>query len=105
MGVQMADIIEWMQDRTADFFRELEGHEKGFANQLTEGMQNEFETNAGADMLNQDGEGKVMPSRDDMLLALQNFTEMHATLLANREDQMIGQMREWQAKFFDSNRD
>merc|ERR550537_187655 len=44
--VQMADIIKWMQDRTADFFRELEGHEKGFANQLTEGMQNEFETQA-----------------------------------------------------------
>merc|ERR1712093_528621 len=64
-------------------------------NQLTEGMQNEFETQAGADMLHQ----------DDMLQALQNFTEMHANLLANREDQMLSQMREWQTSFFDRNRE
>jgi len=103
--VQMADIIKWMQERTADFFRELESHEKGFANQLTEGMQNEFETQQGQDMLHAEGEGKQMPNRDDMLQALQNFLEMHATLLANREDQMIGQMREWKDSFFDRNRD
>ena len=36
---------------------------------------------------------------------MQNFTEMHATLLANREDQMIGQMREWKDTFFERNRD
>jgi len=103
--VQMADIIKWMQERTADFFRELEGHEKGFANQLTEGMQNEFETQQGQDMLHAEGEGKQMPNRDDMLQALQNFTEMHANLLANREDQMLSQMREWQTSFFDRNRE
>merc|ERR1712078_16319 len=40
--VQMAEIIKWMQERTGDFFRELEAHEKGFANQLTENMQNEY---------------------------------------------------------------
>ena len=65
--VQMADIIKWMQERAADFFRELESHEKGFANQLTEGMQNEFETQQGQDMLHAEGEGKQMPNRDDML--------------------------------------
>ena len=40
-----------------------------------------------------------------MAQALQNFLEMHATLLANREDQLIGQMREWKDTFFDRNRD
>jgi hypothetical protein len=103
--VQMAEIIKLMQDRTNDFFRELEGHEKQFATQLTEGMQNEFETQQGADLLNVEGDGKQMPNRDDMLQALQNFTEMHATLLANREDQMIAQMREWKDTFFERNRD
>lgn len=103
--VQMSEIIKLMQDRTADFFRELEGHEKGFATQLTEGMQNEFETQQGQDLLNVEADGKQMPGRDDMLQALQTFTEMHATLLANREDQMIGQMREWNATFFERNRD
>merc|ERR1719359_337263 len=57
------------------------------------------------DMLHAEGEGKQMPNRDDMLQALQNFTEMHATLLANREDQMIAQMREWKDTFFERNRD
>lgn len=30
---------------------------------------------------------------------------MHATLLANREDQMIGQMRDWKDTFFERNKD
>merc|ERR1711985_174041 len=57
----MAEIIKWMQERTGDFFRELEAHEKGFANQLT---------------------------------------EKHATLLANKEDQMTNQMKDWKDEFF-----
>merc|ERR1711871_1105666 len=49
--VQMAEIIKWMQERTGDFFRELEAHEKGFANQLTENMQNEYEQQSGQEMM------------------------------------------------------
>jgi len=96
--VQMAEIIKWMQERTGDFFRELEAHEKGFANQLTENMQNEYEQQSGQEML--DSEGRSLPTKDDMLQALQNFTEMHATLLANKEDFMINQMKDWKDEFF-----
>ena len=53
--VQMAEIIKWMQERTGDFFRELEAHEKGFANQLTENMQNEYEQQSGQEMLDSEG--------------------------------------------------
>ena len=52
------------------------------ANQLTENMQNEYEQQSGQEML--DSEGRSLPTKDDMLQALQNFTEMHATLLAPR---------------------
>jgi hypothetical protein len=96
--VQIAEIIKWMQERAGDFFRELEAHEKAFANQLTEGMQNEFEQQSGQEMI--DAEGKALPTKDDMLQALQNFTEMHATLLANKEDTMISQMKDWKDEFF-----
>jgi hypothetical protein len=96
--VQMAEIIKWMQERTGDFFRELEAHEKGFANQLTENMQNEYEQQGGQELM--DSEGRALPTKDDMLQALQNFTEMHATLLANKEDQMTNQMKDWKDEFF-----
>jgi hypothetical protein len=96
--VQMAEIIKWMQERTGDFFRELEAHEKGFANQLTENMQNEYEQQGGQELM--DSEGRALPTKDDMLQALQNFTEMHATLLANKEDQMTNQMKDWKEEFF-----
>jgi hypothetical protein len=96
--VQMAEIIKWMQERTGDFFRELEAHEKGFSNQLTENMQNEYEQQSGQELM--DSEGRALPTKDDMLQALQNFTEMHATLLANKEDTMTNQMKDWKDEFF-----